>query len=110
MAHDRVDNLNEVRNYVVEDAGVDTIDVVAKKYPICWNEALKLVKAKIGNYELLHLYRDVDSKPDMKGMQYYWTVKTKQRWRKPKYYQVDAVTGRMAKVNITGTVSSDDQL
>jgi hypothetical protein len=98
-------------NYIVESVDLDTLSKVSTKYPICWKEALELLRAKIGKYEVVDMYREVNEKPNNIGMQYCWRINTHKKWRKDKYYYVDACTGLVKRgLKVTGVLNTDDML
>lgn len=98
-------------NYIYKFVNIDTLSKVSTKYPICWKEALELLRAKIGKYEVVDMYREVNEKPNNIGMQYCWRINTHKKWRKDKYYYVDACTGVVKRgLKVTGVLNTDDQL
>jgi len=96
-------------NYI-EPTTIDKVDSIAAKYPICWQEAIKLVRAKIGPYKLeaigRHNVRVWEDEPE-----HYWSIHVKRfDINKNRLYFVDAETGEIQSKLIYGTVSDDDVL
>ncbi|WP_162150080.1 hypothetical protein [Saccharicrinis fermentans] len=90
-----------IYNYI-ELTTIDKVDSIAAKYPICWQEAIKLVRAKIGPFKLEAIGRS-NSPVFEDEPEHYWFIEAKRfDINKHRCYLVNAETGEIQSKLIYG--------